>query len=98
MELPGVSSVFNNRSLTLDTSDNLEIMLAKEIVPESFVDTVAEFAFVKTVLGLLRWYWRPSYSIGPQYNGWVDQKQHMAALRSIATKCAKIETAEDGDD
>lgn len=97
MKLPGVSAVHNDRSATLDISENLEIMLGKDAIPESFVDTVAEFAFVKTVLGLLRWYWRPSYSIGPQFNGWVDQKHHMMALKSIATKRAKKEMSEDED-
>jgi hypothetical protein len=97
---PGVEEVCPSydRSITLDPKEHMELMLRKDEVPESFIDSAAEYAFVKSVLSQLRWYWRPSYSIGPQCNGWTEQKRHMKALNAIANKRAKVENEEDEEE
>lgn len=47
----------------------------------SFLRTVAETAWVSNALGYVRYWWRPSYSVGPQIGEWA---KHARVLKSFA--------------
>lgn len=57
---------------------------ASDGVVEAFLRTVAETAWVNDALGSVRYWWRPSYSVGPQYGEWKHHEQLHRALATIA--------------
>jgi hypothetical protein len=44
---------------------------------------VAEFAFIQAVLSAVRYWWRPSYSCGPQNGEWEYHQRFLEALVSV---------------
>jgi len=92
------------RTSILGLSEHWELMLLKGPPSEAFIDTVAEFAFIHRVLQTLRYWWRPSYPIGPQCWGWTEQHEYMQSMLRVSQKGAEEEkemdeeNAEDEDD
>ncbi len=64
----------------LGISEQIQLKLNHGKLPVDFVRTLAEFAFIHTLLSMTRYQWRPSTSSGPQYGIW---KSHTAFHESI---------------
>lgn len=62
--------------------------LAKEDV-NSWLNSVAEMALIQRKIYGLRYWWRPSYSCGPQYSDHSEHRKFYAMLSKLATKLHK---------
>lgn len=67
--------------------------LAKQDL-ELFLDSVAEMIHVQQILRCIRYWWRPSYSCGPQFGDWKAHEQALQAFASIATREREAEEKE----
>lgn len=77
--------------MTIGPSDHWNLMQRKGPLPEDFIDTVAEYAYVCSALAGLGYWWRPSYAIGGQDPTWPSKLTFLANL----VKIVKAEIKED---
>lgn len=55
---------------------------------DDFLKTVGEFHYVEKVLSYTRYWWRPSYSIGPQFGEFEIHERVLSSFASIAKTVA----------
>lgn len=79
--------------MTMGPSDHWQLMQQKGPLPEEFIDTAAEYAYVYCVLGQLGYWWKPSYSIGGQDPAWKGKLKYLQEL----VKLVKAEVKEQED-
>lgn len=82
---------------TVGLAEQWTLLSRKGPVPESFMDTVAEFAFISGHLASTRYWWKPSYSIGSQDPEWKSQRVYLTRMLEIVEARIK-EAAEDSAD
>ena len=73
------------------------MLASKGPMPKAFVQTAAEFAFVRDLLSRTRYWWRPSYGIGPQFSEWEEHETLYEAIGSIARAKADEERRQKAD-
>jgi len=74
------------------------ILLSRQgALTESFMDTVAEFAFISSHLQTLRHWWKPSYSVGPQEAEWDVQKTYLLQMLKVVDEHLKEDEELMGD-
>jgi hypothetical protein len=70
------------------------LMLCQKKLPleqvKSILDDIAEFVHVWQILMPIRWYWRPSYSVGPQYGEWDKHHDFLRVLAVITREQVAI--------
>jgi hypothetical protein len=66
----------------------------EEPLSEAALDSIAEFAFLHHVLYPTRYYWRPSYTVGPQFGEWEEHAWFQQ--RMLAVTEAKLFDADEG--
>lgn len=79
---------------TIGLASHFNIMMGKDEVPEGFFKTVAEFAFINSVLAQTRYQWRTSSSAGPQFGEWEKHENLLKSLADLAHKHAEKQKAE----
>lgn len=82
---------------TIALSSHFDLMMEKADLSEEFLKTVAELAFVTSVLANTRYQWRPSSSAGPQFGEWEAHEKlfkTFAELSHIKAEEQKAERAE----
>jgi hypothetical protein len=86
---------------TIGPSDHWRMMVKrhvdnpiKESQLASWLDSVAEFCLVDSVLAAIRHWWRPSYSCGPQC---VEYTDHESALKVYLSVNKKLKKQNSGD-
>lgn len=62
---------------------------------DDVLNTIGELAFVERQMYTMRCYWRPSYSIGPQFGEWGAHAKLLKAFTDIAQREAKKQEDED---
>jgi hypothetical protein len=81
---------------TVGLGTHFGLMMEKEEVPEGFFKTVAEFAFINSILAQTRYQWRTSSSAGPQFGEWERHENLLKSLADVAHKHAEKQKAERG--
>lgn len=86
---------------TVGVGTNFQLMLEKYLAGgvteeqlNSWLDTVAEFVFVHIAIMPLRYWWRPSFSCGPQYGQWEQHEKAFTAFAGIAQKVVNEQEAQ----
>lgn len=79
---------------TVGLGTHWHLMRRKGPLPPSFVQTAAEFAHIHSVLSATRYYWRPGYTVGPQFGEWRAHEKVFKAFTQIAKTSAKRVEAE----
>jgi hypothetical protein len=74
---------------TAGLATHFKLMMGKESVPHAFLDSVAELAFVQDVLASIRFWWKPSYSCGPQFPEWRDHVRFFNAMLKVSRDVEK---------
>jgi len=74
-----------------------ELLAAKGPLKREFVRMAAEFAFIQRILGNTRYWWRPSYSVGPQFGEWERHNELHTALAKVIRPKAEEEARERQD-
>jgi hypothetical protein len=71
-----------------------DLLAKKGPLTREFVRTAAEFAFIQRILGVTRYWWRPSYSVGPQFGEWERHEELHTALAKVIHPKAEEEAEE----
>lgn len=82
-------AAFLNKALTEKVSDD-------EV--EYFIQMMSEFTIVMSNLYPIRYWWRPTYSAGPQWGEWRAHERALSLFRSIADREANEQERQDSDE
>lgn len=88
LHLPGAWILSRNREARngIGPDEHWELLEAKGPVPESILNVAAEFAFITDKLEEVRYWWRPSFGIGPSHYGWAEQSDFYKRMARLAEK------------
>lgn len=95
MKLPGSWIIAKDDiPFTVGLSSHFELMMEKAEQPEDFFKTIAELAFITSILANTRYQWRPSSSAGPQFGEWEAHEKLLKTFAEVAFKQAEKNKAE----
>lgn len=86
--------VRNPIPFTMALVEHLALLKGMDGASDSFVKKAAEFTFIQDVLGGCRYIWHPTYTAGPQFDGWEEQSRMHRELSKVIRDNLKIKKAE----
>lgn len=93
--LPGVWLITKEIiPFSVGLSKHFELMMNKAEIPDEFLKTVAEFAFINCLLAQTRYQWRLSASAGPQFGEWKAHERLLKSFAKVASAKVKEQEAE----
>jgi hypothetical protein len=93
-DIPGAWILKDSIPFTVALGTHWKLLMKNAPVSEEILDTIAEFGFLHHVLSATRYWWRPSYSIGPQFGEWGRHVVVQQAILNVTNGHAKEQAAE----
>ena len=90
-DFPGAWILVPSSHFMMGLDEHWELLEGMGPITDQMIDRAAEFAFIHAKLAALRYWWRPSYSMGPQHGGWPDQRKYLQSILDVAVKRARKE-------
>lgn len=89
--LPGAWVFKDVIPFTVGLGTHIDMMFQKGACTDDFLDSIAEFAFIQDALMYVRYYWRPSYSTGPQFGEWDRHSEIFKKFLQVSDNIAEEE-------